>query len=76
MTRLDVSRAWLFVALLFLLSGAFAQDLIAVPERRIVADLTGTLSEQEQTQLTQKLRLFESRKGSQIAVLIVPTPQP
>ena len=76
MTRLEVSRAWLFVALLFLLSGAFAQDLIAVPERRIVADLTGTLSEQEQTQLTQKLRLFESRKGSQIAVLIVPTPQP
>ena len=71
-----MSRAWLFVALLFLLSGAFAQDLIAVPERRIVTDLTGTLPEQEQTQLTQKLRLFESRKGSQIAVLIVPTPQP
>ena len=71
-----MSRAWLFVTLLFLLSGAFAQDLIAVPERRIVTDLTGTLSEQEQTQLTQKLRLFESRKGSQIAVLIVPTPQP
>ncbi len=76
MTRLDVSRAWLFTALLFLLSGAFAQDLIAVPERRIVTDLSGTLSEQQQNALTQKLLAFESRKGSQIAVLIVPTTQP
>ncbi len=76
MTRLEVSRAWLFVALLFLLSGAFAQDLIAVPERRIVTDLSGTLSEQQQNALTQKLLAFESRKGSQIAVLIVPTTQP
>ena len=76
MTRLDVSRAWLFVALLFLLSGAFAQDRVAVPERRIVTDLSGTLSEQQQNALTQKLLAFESRKGSQIAVLIVPTPQP
>lgn len=76
MTRLEVSRAWLFAALLFLLSGAFAQDLIAVPERRIVTDLSGTLSEQQQNALTQKLLAFESRKGSQIAVLIVPTTQP
>ena len=30
-----MSRVWLFVTLLFLLSGAFAQDLIAVPERRM-----------------------------------------
>ncbi len=71
-----MSRAWLFAALLFLLSGAFAQDLIAVPERRIVTDLSGTLSEQQQNALTQKLLAFESRKGGQIAVLIVPTTQP
>ena len=76
MTRLNASRAWLFVALLFLLSGAFAQDRVAVPERRIVTDLSGTLSEQQQNALTQKLLAFESRKGSQIAVLIVPTTQP
>ena len=76
MTRLNASRAWLFAALFFFLGGAFAEEPIALPERRIVTDLTGTLSEQEQTQLTQKLRLFESRKGSQIAVLIVPTTQP
>ena len=76
MTRLNASRAWLFAALFLFLGGAFAEEPIALPERRIVTDLTGTLSEQEQTQLTQKLRLFESRKGSQIAVLIVPTTQP
>ena len=69
-------RAWLFVALFFVLGGASAQDLIAVPERRIVTDLSGTLSTEQQASLTQKLQAFESRKGSQIAVLIVPTTQP
>jgi uncharacterized protein len=76
MTTLNAARAWLFVALFCFLSSAFAQNLVAVPERRIVTDLTGTLSEQEQNALTEKLRLFESRKGSQIAVLILPTTQP
>ncbi|MEO5862328.1 MAG: YgcG family protein [Burkholderiales bacterium] len=76
MYTLNAARASLFAALFFILAAAFAQNPIAVPERRIVTDLTGTLSEQEQSTLTQKLRLFESQKGSQIAVLIVPTTQP
>ncbi len=76
MTTLNAARAWLFAALFCFLGSVFAQNLVAVPERRIVTDLTGTLSEQEQSALTQKLQMFESRKGSQIAVLIVPTTQP
>ena len=50
---------------------------VAVPELtgRIV-DQTGTLSSNDVASLTQKLRDFEARKGSQIAVLIVPTTQP
>ena len=64
MTRLDVSRAWLFAALFFALGGAFAQDLIAVPERRIVTDLSGTLSEQQQNALT---RSEERRVGKECA---------
>ena len=41
-----------------------------------VTDLTGTLTAEQQTQLEQKLAAFESAKGSQLAVLIVPTVAP
>ena len=38
-----------------------------------VVDQTGTLSSVDIASLTQTLKEFESRKGSQVAVLIVPT---
>ncbi len=41
-----------------------------------VTDLTDTLTTQQQAQLEQTLSAFERQKGSQIAVLIVPTTQP
>lgn len=41
-----------------------------------VVDLTQTLSAIEQAALEDRLRRFEEAKGSQIAVLIVPTTQP
>jgi uncharacterized protein len=41
-----------------------------------VVDQTGTLSSGDVDALTQRLRDFETRKGSQIAVLIVPTTAP
>ncbi|NOU25798.1 MAG: YgcG family protein [Methylotenera sp.] len=48
-----------------------------IPELRAhVIDLTQTLSQAEQSQLDAKLMAFELEKGSQIAVLIVPTTQP
>ncbi len=50
---------------------------VAVPALKSrVTDLTGTLAANEAAQLEQKLAAFEARKGSQIAVLIVPTTQP
>ena len=73
---MNAARAWLLAALFCLIGGAFAQSLVAVPERRIVTDLTGTLNEQQQSALTEKLRALETRKGSQVAVLIVPTTEP
>ena len=76
MMKLNAARAWFLAALFCLIGSAFAQNLVAVPERRIVTDLTGTLSEQQQNALTEKLRAFETRKGSQIAILIVPTTEP
>ncbi|HEY7377560.1 MAG TPA: YgcG family protein [Steroidobacteraceae bacterium] len=41
-----------------------------------VTDLTGTLSAEQTAALEQKLSDFEARKGSQLAVLIVPTTEP
>jgi uncharacterized protein len=41
-----------------------------------VVDLTGTLTSDAIASLTQTLRDLEARKGSQIAVLFVPTTQP
>ena len=41
-----------------------------------VVDQTGTLTGSEIARLTQRLKEFEDRKGSQIAVLMVPTTQP
>lgn len=41
-----------------------------------VTDLTGTLSAEQQAALENKLAAFEAQKGSQIAVLLVPTTQP
>ncbi|SFJ63875.1 TPM domain-containing protein [Bradyrhizobium sp. cf659] len=54
---------------------AFAD--VAVPQLTgRVVDQTGTLSSGDIAALSQKLRDFETRKGSQVAVLIVPTTQP
>ena len=56
---------------------AVAQQLQPVPalERR-VTDLTGTLTAAQQQQLEARLADFEAQKGSQIAVLLVPTTEP
>lgn len=69
---------WLTLPALSLLLfgyGAFAQ--IAVPPLRApVTDLTQTLTPEQVATLDRQLRAFEAAKGSQIAVLIVPTTQP
>lgn len=41
-----------------------------------VTDLTTTLSASEKQRLQQKLAAFEQKKGSQLAILIVPSTQP
>ncbi|MFN3751695.1 MAG: TPM domain-containing protein [Thiobacillus sp.] len=59
-----------------LLAGAafLAWAQIAVPElARRITDLTATLSAEQLAALENKLAAFEAEKGSQIAVLIVPT---
>ncbi|MCA1429273.1 MULTISPECIES: YgcG family protein [unclassified Bradyrhizobium] len=65
-------------AIALLLTFAFPSHAdVAVPQLTgRVVDQTGTLSSSDIATLTQKLRDFENRKGSQIAVLIVATTQP
>jgi uncharacterized protein len=63
--------------LLLLLFAASAWADVAVPPLKgRVTDLTGTLKSEQAASLEQLLRSFEARKGSQIAVLIVPTTAP
>src|SRR3990172_11998317 len=56
---------------------SFARAEVAVPPLTArVTDLTGTLTPAQRDTLERELQAFESRKGSQIAVLIVPTTRP
>ena len=79
----DLARAgWRAILGLLMLAlasfaGAAEGDLVAVPPLAArVTDLTGTLNGAQQAQLEQQLAAFEQARGSQIAILIVPTTQP
>jgi uncharacterized protein len=61
--------------LFFIAVTAWAQ--VAVPPLTArVTDLTGTLTREQQAGLERRLREFEARKGSQLAVLLVPSTAP
>ena len=64
-----------FLAALLTAAGALAQNAVPALTAR-VTDLTGTLAPEQRTALEERLAAFESRKGSQIAVLLVPTTEP
>jgi uncharacterized protein len=58
-------------------AGANAQTQQGIPVlKQRVTDLTATLSQEQRNQLDARLAAFEREKGSQIAVLIVPSTQP
>ena len=68
-------QALLAAVLLFAPQYAAAEIQIP-PLKARVTDLTATLSADQRVALEQKLAAFEAKKGSQIAVLMVPTTQP
>jgi uncharacterized protein len=73
--RLTLRTAFAGALLCASIATSFAQ--VAVPALKArVTDLTGTLTAGESAALEAKLRAFEERKGSQLAVLIVPTTEP
>ncbi len=74
-----MKRRWVQSVLLLWLAlwslGALGE--VAVPALKArVTDLTNTLSASQQSTLEQSLAAFETKKGSQIAILLVPTTQP
>lgn len=75
--RATFTQLWLGLWLLFLcqLTPAWAFVDVPILSSR-VTDLTATLSADQVQALESKLAAFEAKKGSQIAVLIVPTTQP
>jgi uncharacterized protein len=69
---MNAARAPLLALLLCWAVAAFAAVAVPPLVGRVV-DQTGTLSSGDVASLNQTIRNFEARKGSQIAVLIVPT---
>ncbi|AOK63573.1 hypothetical protein WM29_30430 [Burkholderia ubonensis] len=65
------------VVTLFALGGLCARADVQVPSLVArVTDETGTLTSEQKTAVEQTLKAFETRKGTQISVLIVPTTEP
>jgi uncharacterized protein len=67
-----------FAALLVIAGflGSARADVPVPPLTARVTDLTGTLSAQQKGELEARIASFESRRGSQIAVLMLPTTKP
>src|SRR6267143_2440471 len=72
---MNAARASLLALLVCWAFAAFA-DVAVPPLSGRVVDQTGTLSSGDVASLTQTLKSLEERKGSQVAVLIVPTTAP
>ncbi len=72
---MNAARACI-LALVMCWAVAAAADVAVPPLSGRVVDQTGTLSSGDIASLTQTLKSLEARKGSQVAVLIVPTTEP
>jgi uncharacterized protein len=75
MAAMNAARLSLLALMLCWVCTAFA-DVAVPPLTGRVVDLTATLDGGQKAALEQKLEAFEDRKGSQVAVLIVPTTAP
>jgi uncharacterized protein len=72
---MSAARASLLALLICWAFAALADVAVPTLSGRVV-DQTGTLSAGDISSLTQKLKDLETRMGSQVAVLIVPTTEP
>lgn len=67
---------WLWLLLASFLLGTAQAEVAIPPLKQRVTDLTSTLDASQIQTLEAKLAAFEKAKGSQIAVLVLPTTQP
>lgn len=75
--RLTKASLVMLFATLLMASKMAVAALAEIPDLSArVTDITQTLSLEQKAALESKLQAFEQKKGSQIAVLIVPTTQP
>lgn len=75
MTAMDPARA-VMLALSLAWSLNAGAEVPVPPLVGRVTDQTGTFTDAQKTALEQTLQAFEARKGSQLAVLMVPTTAP
>lgn len=70
--------AWLLAlaALVFFNPTSANAELAVPPLSSAVTDLSGLLNAAQRNELEQRLRAFSAQKGSQVAILIVPTTKP
>lgn len=72
-----VRSGWLALLCCLLPLALWAADQVPVPALQTrVTDLTQTLSAEQRAALTASLQALEERKGSQLAILLVPTTEP
>ena len=67
---------WLLLCLLLFTTLQATAEIEVPPLKTRITDLSATLSQTQQTQLDATLRALETNKGSQIAILLVPTTTP
>src|SRR4051812_16593144 len=65
-----------FAGALLTLTSVSADDRQPIPPVARITDATGTLSADQKQSLESKLTALEQSKGSQIAILVIPTTQP
>lgn len=78
LVKSGIARTLLGVACLLgaLAPAAAADEQAIAPLKALVTDQTATLTPAQRESLEARLRAFEARKGSQLAVLMVETTQP
>ncbi|MBI2312205.1 MAG: TPM domain-containing protein [Betaproteobacteria bacterium] len=74
--RLDWAGLRVLTGIALLLAAAAWAQVAVPPLKARVTDLAGALSSAQAAQLEERLGAFEAARGSQIAVLIVPTVRP
>jgi uncharacterized protein len=67
---------WILAVLLAFVGSEARAEVAVPPLQARVTDLTGTLKPDEKAGLESRLSAFEAEKGSQIAILLVPTTEP